>query len=121
FTVELPVSPLQVQATADGTLEAAISSVRKALRAPALNHATVLVLDDEPDARELVAMLVQNAGGQAHVVGTSAEAMRVLQSETIDLVISDIGMPDEDGYAFVRRVRELNGPMSRVPIIALSA
>ena len=122
FTVELPIGPLQVQGAAD---EGVVRAARASLRAGASNHelkeATILVVDDEPDARELIAILVKGAGGQVRTASSSADAMTQLATETVDLIVSDIGMPDEDGYAFVRRVRGLDGPAGRVPVIALTA
>lgn len=89
---------------------------------PSLAGITVLALDDEPDARILVRRVLEDCGARVVVAGSAAEGLELLRSERPDVVISDIGMPDADGYEFIRSVRRLppeNG--GRVPAAALSA
>jgi PAS domain S-box-containing protein len=91
-----------------------------------LEGVRVLVIDDEADARELVATLLEQLGAKVTAAASAAEAMSVLTSRESrrrpNILISDIGMPDEDGYALIKRVREL--PAERggnIPAIALTA
>ena len=82
----------------------------------------VLVVDDDDDARDLLSELLTDAGAQVTRAASAAEAFTAVQAEPVHLVISDIGMPGEDGYSLVRRIREL--PRERggdVPAIALTA
>ena len=82
----------------------------------------VLVVDDEPDARGLVRRLLTDCHAEVMVAGSAAEAMRKLERDVPDVLVSDIGMPGEDGYALIRRVRELpDGEGGDVPAIALTA
>jgi PAS domain S-box-containing protein len=91
-----------------------------ALELPHLSNATVLVVDDEADARVLMERLIQERGGRAVVVATAEEALSVLATEDVDLLVSDIGMPEVDGYQLIQRVRK--GSANRlVPAIALTA
>lgn len=122
FTIDMPIGPLRVQADdQDEMHSAARNSVSRTSLPPLLAGITVLVVDDEPDARELVAMLIDGAGGRSRTAASSAEAMTVLDQESVDAIVSDVGMPDEDGYAFVRRVRALAEPTCRIPVLALTA
>jgi PAS domain S-box-containing protein len=87
-----------------------------------LDGVRALVLDDEPDARELVQRLLEDAGGQVQTAASASDAMAVLERGFApDVILSDIGMPDEDGYDFMQRVRHMEGPVSGVPAAALTA
>ncbi len=90
--------------------------------APALGGLRVLVVDDEPDSRDMVATVLELAGAEALVAGTAAEGLAILTRERPDVLLSDLEMPGEDGYALIRRVRAL-GPESGglTPAAALTA
>jgi CheY-like chemotaxis protein len=82
----------------------------------------VLVVDDEPDARELIAYLLETCGMKVQVAGSAAEALALLASDLPDVVVSDIGMPDEDGYSLIRSIRTLpREEQNSIPAIALTA
>jgi CheY-like chemotaxis protein len=78
----------------------------------------VLVIDDEPDARALVQEILRLHGAEVHVAQSAAEARSKLAIARPDVIVSDIGMPDEDGYAFIRGLRAEG---ARMPAIALTA
>jgi CheY-like chemotaxis protein len=81
-----------------------------------------LVVDDEPDARELVAYVLESCGMEVRLAGSAAEALGVLVTFTPTVVISDIGMPEEDGYFLIRAIRTLPAEnVKNVPAIALTA
>ncbi|MDF2692256.1 MAG: rpfC [Labilithrix sp.] len=87
-----------------------------------LADVTLLVVDDEADARELIAELLTSCQAKVYTAGTVAEAMKVLLAKQPDIVVSDIGMPGEDGYDLIRKLRAL--PASRggkTPAVALTA
>jgi len=87
-----------------------------------LSGTKVLVVEDEEDARELLARVLEEYGAVVLKCGTVREALELVQGEIPDIIISDIGMPEEDGYAFMRRVRALDDTrVSRIPAIALTA
>jgi PAS domain S-box-containing protein len=91
-------------------------------RAPRLDDVRVLIVDDEADARHLVAAVLQKRGALVFLAASSAEAMLLVQSERPDVILSDIFMPDEDGCAFIRKVRSLpTDGGGRTPAAALTA
>jgi signal transduction histidine kinase/DNA-binding response OmpR family regulator len=82
----------------------------------------ILVVDDEPDARALVKRLLEDCNAEVVVAASAAEAMDRLMSHRPDVLVSDIGMPGEDGLSLIRRVRAL--PPERggnIPAVALTA
>ena len=87
-----------------------------------LANVRVLVVDDEADARALIKRLLEDRGASVTTKASSAEALHSMEAERFDVLISDIGMPDEDGYTFIRRVRGLKAEQgSTVPAVALTA
>ena len=82
----------------------------------------ILVVDDDVDTRELIDWVLRRAGAEVVAVGSAHEAIGELLQERFHLLISDIAMPEEDGYALLRKVRAM-APESggRIPAIALTA
>jgi len=82
----------------------------------------LLIVDDDDDARELIADVMVEAGADVTKAASAAEAYALLQANPPHILLSDIGMPNEDGYAFLRRVRALPPRKGGdVPAIALTA
>lgn len=82
----------------------------------------VLVVDDEADARTLAQRVLEERGAEVVAVGSAAEALQAFDGGTEpSVVVSDIGMPEHDGYDLIRRMRALPGSAGRVPAIALTA
>ena len=82
----------------------------------------VLVVDDEPDARELIRTLLESCKITVTTVASAAEAFEVVKSLTVNLMISDIAMPDEDGLSLIGRIRALSrADGGRTPAVALTA
>jgi CheY-like chemotaxis protein len=81
----------------------------------------ILVVEDDPDARDLLRTTLELEGARVTVAGTVQEALAALEARLPDVVVSDIGMPGEDGYALIRKVRAL-GPErgGQVPAAALT-
>jgi CheY-like chemotaxis protein len=67
----------------------------------------ILVVDDDPDGRWLIAEALQHAGAETDTAGTVGEAFALFTARPHDVIISDIGMPGEDGYSLIRRIRAL--------------
>ncbi len=91
-------------------------------RPEALRGLRVLVVDDEPDARQLVATVLEGCGSIVTLAASAREAIESIQRAIPDLIVSDIGMPEEDGYALIRQVRAL--PVEKggsIPAAALTA
>lgn len=86
-----------------------------------LQHLRILVVDDDADARDLLDAILTDCGATVSLAGSAAEAMVFAEKGEIDLVVSDIGMPEEDGYSLIGRIRKLPAPMGQVPAVAVTA
>ncbi|MCY7385358.1 MAG: PAS domain S-box protein [Microcoleus sp. CAN_BIN18] len=81
----------------------------------------VLVVDDEPDNREFLVVALQQLGATATAAASAAEAIDILQQSPPDILVSDIGMPVEDGYSLIRKVRSsASDKIKRLPAVALT-
>jgi signal transduction histidine kinase len=78
----------------------------------------ILLVEDDPDGREMVHQLLRDEGGEVVAVDSAAQALSALRDGVFDLVVSDIGMPGIDGYEFMKRIRDAGNP---IPAIALTA
>jgi CheY-like chemotaxis protein len=79
-------------------------------------------VDDEADARTLARRVLEERGAEVVAVGSAAEALKAVNDDsTVNVVVSDIGMPEHDGYDFIRQMRAMPGSAGRVPAIALTA
>ncbi len=104
FTVEFPVSgPLARARAASPRRTLPVDLPRES--PPEIAGLKVLVVDDEADAREFVAFVLERSGAKAVAVGSAREAMEALERERWDVLLSDLGMPEEDGYSLIRRIR----------------
>jgi CheY-like chemotaxis protein len=82
----------------------------------------VLVVDDDEGSRDYFAMALQVAGAVIATAATAADALRALQGEPPDVVLSDIAMPGQDGYWLVSRIRELpDAAIRTIPVVATTA
>jgi CheY-like chemotaxis protein len=89
---------------------------------PQLQDLRVLVVDDEADTYELVQFILESCGAQVKTASSVATAREALQEEVFDVLLSDIGMPDEDGYALITWVRALSAEQGgKIPAAALTA
>jgi CheY-like chemotaxis protein len=89
---------------------------------PALAGLRVLVVDDETDTRVMLRAMLEKCGSEVMTAASVAEALELFEQWRPDVLVSDIGMPGEDGYALIARVRKLEaGQGGRVPAIALTA
>ncbi|XXF76418.1 PAS domain-containing protein [Myxococcaceae bacterium GXIMD 01537] len=90
--------------------------------APQMTGLRVLVVDDEADVRELLTVLLEHCEARVRTASNASEAMDLLLRERVDVLVCDIGMPGEDGYAFIRRVRALPAEQGgQTPAVALTA
>ena len=122
FIVSLPivaVDPGHGQHFATRTED--IEQDGEAFELPRLENMRILVVDDEPDGRALLARILQERGAIPVCTGNAQVALESLQNQKFDLLLSDIGMPEMDGYALIRRVRGLSSPMRSIPAIAVTA
>lgn len=122
FIVQLPSLALRREfgdsarrhPTADGSLSLDYS--------PSLAGIKILIVDDEADTRELLCAVLEQCAAEVITVESVAEALAAIEQSKPDVLISDIGMPDEDGYSLISKVRSLEASSGqRIPAIALTA
>lgn len=86
-----------------------------------LTGVSVLVVEDNDDSRKLLETILSRAGARVDAAEDVATAMRIVTGRWPDIIISDIEMPGEDGYSFIRKIRLQEPPSVHVPAIALTA
>jgi PAS domain S-box-containing protein len=119
FFVELPVMKKALDA---GEVNLASTQNDASSGFTSLAGVKVLIVDDEADTRELLTTILNRAGAEAAAVASAAEALNVFQRSRVDVLVSDIGMPEEDGCALIRKVRELSPERGgTIPAIAVTA
>ena len=122
FVVALPLAVVHESEAADRRHPASSYSVTMQTDLPSLRGVRVLVVDDEPDARELLRRVLEHREASVVLAGDGMQAIDLLRQQRPDVIVSDIGMPDLDGYEMIRLVRSLpadHGGMT--PAIALTA
>ncbi len=118
FTVELP---LTVARTASGRPPSISRRGAAPLEAGSLAGVRVLLVEDQADARELLTTVLRQAGADARAVPSVGEALETFQGFRPHVLVSDLGMPGEDGYALIRKVRALEPARRAIPAVALTA
>ena len=86
-----------------------------------LDKLRILVVDDNADDRDLLALMIEQEGGEVILAASANEALNCCQRLKINIIVSDICMPGEDGYTLIKKVRALSTPSHQVPAIALSS
>jgi PAS domain S-box-containing protein len=122
FRIRIPVAPMRPSVTTD---RPAAQSPRWTTDFPCpreLDGLRVLVVDDEEDSRDLVAGVLEHCKASVTAVASAAAAVNALGTGRYDVLVSDIGMPGEDGLSLIRRVRALPATAGgRIPAVALTA
>lgn len=122
FTVLLPLAVLHMEPEESGRRHPAAGDSKAPIPLPRLDGCSLLVVDDEEDARNLLSRMLTKAGAEVRMAGSVRQALELWQQAVPDVLISDIGMPEEDGYALVRTIRSMPAKKGGgVPAIALSA
>ncbi len=118
FTIDLPTAPSQEiddRVEGEGRQDESMAS---------LAGVRVLLIDDETDARDLSQAVLEHCGADVRAVSSSAEALSVLRETPPGLrphvIVSDLGMPTEDGYQLMRRIRALDAELGRIPAVAVT-
>ncbi len=122
FTVRLPAVKARPRRSASSpAVTPAGPEPRTAPLAP-LDRLRILVVDDDEDSREVLRAILEDAGAAVTAAGSVKAALQHFDGAPPDVLLSDIGMPGEDGYALIRRVRALPPERGgRVPAAALTA
>jgi len=113
FTVRLPAADDTEQA-------AAVSRAVPTASEQLLAGLRVLFVDDNPEARALVSTVLESAGAEVSIAASAVEALQHLRNHDVDVVLTDIGMPDLDGYDFVMRLRVTERAANRRPVCAIA-
>jgi PAS domain S-box-containing protein len=122
FIVNLPIRAVRPATSEPELVQPMLRNEAPTLSPAILNGLRVLVVDDEADARELLTTLLGQYGAEVIAVATASEALETLQRLKPNVLVSDIGMPGEDGYALIRKVRLLDAEQGRqIPAVALTA
>ena len=122
FAIALPVSHVNEQDVERSQRLPVLNDPLEAIELPRLDQKTILVVDDEPDGRQLMVRILEGRGATVTAVAGGAVALELLKKHRFDILVSDIGMPDLDGYELMRRVRELDGSRpGPIPAIAVTA
>jgi len=125
FTVTLPLLPVSRERASD-----APPSVNPPMQIsvattdcpPELTDLSVMFVDDDADSRYLFSLVLDACGAKVMTANSASEAFEMIKREKFDVVISDIGMPDEDGFSLIGKIRDLpNEQGGNVPAIALTA
>lgn len=114
FTVYLPLIAAPLIPQSHGTIEQ-LDDVHL------LQNLKILTVDDDPDTIELMQFMLENYSAEVTVAYSAKEALQLLNNDSFNLLLSDIGMPDEDGYWLIRQVRNLPGDVNQISAIALTA
>ena len=124
FELELPIGPAPRAPAVSEPPPRAPSSRPEPLSGDSpgqLEGVRVLVVDDEPDAVELLAIVLEAEGASVRTASSARAALDRIAEEAPDVFVTDIGMPEEDGFGFLRKLRDRGGPLRTVPAIALTA
>jgi CheY-like chemotaxis protein len=120
FTVTLPITDEHPADETEGSASA--SGGLAAGRPPTLDGIRVLLVDDVADSRELMSAILAQCGAEVTVAATVQAALDALEQASFDVLISDIALPDGDGYALMRTVRARDAARGgRIPALALTA
>ncbi len=131
FTVKLPIleesrgaEEQRSRGTGDNNLNFSPQSPVPSTQYPIPNPLTnlrVLVVDDEADVRQWITAVLEECGAKVSTFSSTRQALEALEELHPDVLISDIGMPDEDGYALMRKIREIEAEQGgRIPAVALT-
>jgi signal transduction histidine kinase/DNA-binding response OmpR family regulator len=119
FTVQLP---LMTRVSLEGDAQGASTEGASYTGDASLKGLRVLVVDDEEDTRDLIHAVLTRSGAEVKTAATAPDALAELERWDADLLISDIGMPIEDGYSLMRKVRsQKSSRHNRIPAVALTA
>jgi PAS domain S-box-containing protein len=122
FTVSLPLAAVRGAAGEAEAVQPLPFTPSEFGCPPQLGGLRVLVVDDEEDTREVLQTIIESCGARVRTANSAAAALEAMAEESFDVLISDIGMPEEDGYSLIAKVRALGRERGgRIPAAALTA
>ncbi len=121
FTVRLPILAAGAHESALLERRSAASMKSPTLRVQRLDDLRILVVDDDDDGRTLTTVVLRQAHANVRAVASALEALQLVEVERPDVLVSDIGLPDEDGYSLIRQIRRHEAHQGGfLPAIALT-
>ncbi|MEH1934851.1 MAG: ATP-binding protein [Nostoc sp.] len=122
FIVNLPMNAVDVEVNTAEELSSSVNAQEANNYLPKLDDLRVLIVDDEAEARHLLTTILRQYGTQVIAAASACEALLALQEFKPHVLVSDISMPQEDGYTLIRKVRALPTDQGgRIPAVALTA
>ncbi|MEO8628201.1 MAG: PAS domain S-box protein [Betaproteobacteria bacterium] len=121
FIIDLPLTIVHQEDDERDRVHPTHASAAVQSLLPTLDGVHILVVDDEPDSRELIHRVLLERGARVTLAASGAEALRLLAVSNPDVLLSDIGMPEMDGYQLLRRIRAGEQQGRRLPAVALTA
>ncbi|MFE1744078.1 response regulator [Coleofasciculus sp. H7-2] len=121
FILKLPLMPVRLETSQEKRVHPTVGS-KVSFDPPSLDGLQVLVVDDEADSRVFITTVLEECGASVRAVASVESAIEVIKLLKPDVLLSDIGMPEEDGYTLIRKVRALSVEQGgEIPAIALTA
>ena len=122
FTLSLPLASKSPETPNNGGSAQPDINIARPGFSRILEGVRILVVDDESDSRELIKAILTGCGGEVNCCESVAQAIKAIRDWKPDLLVSDIGMPNEDGYSLIKKVRSLRSKRAKqLPAIALTA
>src|SRR5262249_25019134 len=115
FIIRIPLSSAESKVGDDELLQRSLS------RRQNLQKLRVLVVDDDDDARFLIRRILSEHGAEVTEASSASQALNIVESSPPQILVSDIGMPDTDGYQLIRQIRIAGFDASQLPAIAVTA
>ncbi|MBD1864080.1 MULTISPECIES: response regulator [Trichocoleus] len=122
FTVKLPLIPVRIEESNTERIHPTVAQAVPFNNPPSLKGVRVLIVDDEVDARNYLLAVLEQCEAETLAATSAQEAVELLLAQKPDVLVSDIGMPEEDGYSLIHRIRAL--PVEQggsIPAVALTA
>jgi PAS domain S-box-containing protein len=121
FIVSLPLMAVRLPVSDAQNLASPLGGEVPFSCGTGLNGLRILVVDDDADTREILVKILETCGAEVMAVGSAPEAIAALEELKPDVLVSDIGLPQQDGYALIRSVRLLETEQGKIPAVALTA
>lgn len=120
--MKLPLPPVRLPALDSDRTHPTVGRGVPFDNSPSLEGLRVLVVDDEADTREFLSVVLEECGASVKAAASAQEALEAIERWKPDVLVSDIGMPGEDGYALIRQLRSREASLGGlIPAVALTA
>jgi len=123
FIIKLPLAPARKRSSRRERVTRRIASKSEEVNVavmPQLDDVRVLLVDDDPDTLQILSVMLEESKASVQIAASVREALEVLEWFTPDVLVSDLAMPDEDGYALIGKIRQAeNGNGRNIPAVAL--